>query len=357
MFHHLSLPSIKNDDAMPNLFRRSRIRRGGFTLIELLVVIAIIAILVSLLLPAVQQAREAARRTQCKNNLKQLALAVHNYVDVATVLPPSACVNPSLTTTGNNGSWGVHGRILPFLDQGNLYNVVDLTIAWDFQMAIDGLKIPSYACPSDPRSDKARNPGSGRPILYPTNYGFNFGTWFVYNPKTGQGGDGAFFPNAKLRMAAFTDGTSNSLLSAEVKAWTPYRRNGGPANAAVPSTIQEAEAAIASGDQFKNTGHTEWPDGRVHHHGFTTTMPPNSNTGCRDGLTTYVACDFNSWQEGKNGAAGNPSFAMITARSHHPGIVQVALMDGSCRTISENIDLSIWRGLGTRAGSEVLGEF
>jgi len=336
---------------------RRHLRKAGFTLIELLVVIAIIAILIALLLPAVQQAREAARRMQCKNNLKQLALAVHNYVDVATVLPPSACINPVITATGNNGSWGVHGRILPFLDQGNLYNSIDLTVAWDFQQAISGLKIPGYACPSDPRSDETRDAGSGRPILYPTSYGFNFGTWFVYNPVTGQGGDGAFYPNAKLRMAAFTDGTSNTLMVAEVKAWTPYRRNGGPASTTIPQTITDAEAAIASGAEFKDTGHTEWPDGRVHHHGITTTLSPNSDTSCSDGTTTNKFCDYNSWQEGKNGVNGNPSYAIITSRSHHAGIVQAALMDGSCRSISETIDLSIWQGLGTRSGGEVLGEF
>ena len=329
----------------------------GFTLIELLVVIAIIAILVSLLLPAVQQAREAARRTQCKNNLKQIGLAIHNYTDVANALPPSACINPQLTSTGNNGSWGVHGRILPFLDQGNLFNVVDLTTAWDFQDAISGLKIPSYACPSDPRSDEARDPGQGRAILFPTTYGFNLGSWFVYDPVTGQGGNGAFFPNSKLRMAAFTDGTSNTLLTSEVKAWTPYRRNGGPSTTTLPNTIAEAEAIIASGDDFRSTGHTEWPDGRVHHQGFTTAMPPNTDTSCTDDVSTFSECDFNSWQEGRDGVNGMQSFAIITSRSFHPGIVQVALVDGSVRVISENIDLSIWRSLGTRAGGEVIGEF
>ncbi len=307
----------------PRTRTKGRRLSEGFTLIELLVVIAIIAILIALLLPAVQQAREAARRTQCRNNLKQLALAVHNYIDVNTYLPPSACIDPQVTVTGNNGSWGVHGRILPYLEQGNLYSAVDLSIAWDFQAAIDGLKIATYACPTDPRSDEARDPGGGKVTLYPTNYAFCFGTWFVYDPVTGRGGDGAFYPNARLKIASFTDGTSNTLLVSEVKAWQPYRRNGGPPSTAVPSNVAEAEAAAASGAQFKNTGHTEWPDGRVHHHGFTTVMTPNSVVECTDGTDTYD-CDYNSWQEGKDGISGSPSYAIITTRSYHAGTVQAA---------------------------------
>lgn len=337
--------------------RRSANRQPrAFTLIELLVVIAIIAILIALLLPAVQAAREAARRAQCKNNLKQIALAIHNYADVYNTLPPSACINPRITVTGNNGSWGIHGRILPYLEQGTLYSRVDLSIAWDFQQVISGLKIPTYACPSDPLSDRSRDAGGGRPILYPTNYGFNFGTWFIWNPVTGAGGNGATHPNSKFGFAAFTDGTSNTLLVGEVKAWTAYRRNGGPPSTAIPATIADVEAVTASAPDFKDTGHTEWPDGRVHHEGFTTTLPPNSYVRCTNASVTYD-CDFNSWQEGRNGTNGQPSYAVITSRSFHTGIVQVAMVDGSSRAISNNIDLGVWRALGTRDSGEVIGEF
>lgn len=331
-------------------------RKAGFTLIELLVVIAIIAVLIALLLPAVQQAREAARRSQCKNNLKQIALAVHNYADANMKFPPSATINLSVTSTGNNGSWSVQGRILPYLDQAALYNVVDLSMAWDFQQAINGLKVPIYACPSDPKSDTIRDAGGGRSLLYPTTYGFNFGTWFVFDPATRQGGDGMFFPNSSLNFRDATDGTSNTLLVSEVKAWQSYTRNGGPASTAVPNGIPAAEAQAASGAEYKNTGHTEWPDGRVHHQGFTTTLPPNSKVKYTTGGTT-VDADFNSWQEGKDGSMGSPSYAIVTSRSYHVGVVQVALVDGSCRTVSENIDVGIWRALGTRSNGEVIGVF
>ncbi|RLS59299.1 MAG: DUF1559 domain-containing protein [Planctomycetota bacterium] len=332
-------------------------RKSGFTLIELLVVIAIIAVLIALLLPAVQQAREAARRSQCRNNLKQMALAFHNYMDANTVMPPGACVNLSVSATGNNGSWGVHGRLLPYMEQANLYNAVDLTQAWDFQMAINGLKIPSYACPSDPQADVIRDPGGGRAKLFPTTYGFNYGTWFVFRPTAPiTGGDGITFPNSKLTTASVSDGTSNTLMIGEVKAWQPYRRNGGPSTTTRPDTVTAATTITMSAPDFKDTGHTEWPDGRVHHSGFTCTLGPNSKVITTNGVTTYDT-DFNSWQEGKNGGAGNPTYAIVTSRSHHTGIVNVALMDGSCRSISENIDLFLWRSLGTRAGSETVGEF
>lgn len=329
-------------------------RRGGFTLLELLVAIAIIGILVALLLPAVQAAREAARRMSCQNNLKQLSLACQNYHGTVGAFPPSAIVDLTVSHTGNNGSWGVHGRILPFLERGNLFDLVDLSVAWDFQLAIDNLRIPSYSCPSDVKGDDIRDPGQGRPTLYPTSYGFNFGTWFVFDPRTQRGGDGMFFPNSFLRLRDCTDGTSSTLLAAEVKAWTPYNRNGGPPSTSIPDNTAEAETIVASGSQLKSTGHTEWPDGRVHHTGFTVTMPPNSKVRFAGPSALYEETDYNSWQEGKHGYAGSPSYAIITSRSYHSGIVNCTFVDGSVRSISDSVDLQAWRALGTRNGGEVI---
>lgn len=330
-----------------------RRRESGFTLVELLVVIAIIAMLVSLLLPAVQAAREAARRTQCKNNLRQLALAALNHESALGHLPPSAEVDLRVTETGNNGSWGVHGRILPYLEEASLYRQVNLNDAWDYQQAIDALHIPFYQCPSDSGAEQMRDPGKGRARLFATTYGFNFGTWFVFDPETRRGGDGLFYPNSNMRLAKVSDGTSKTLLAAEVKAWQPYMRNGGPSTRTPPSTPEQAASIVASGAQFKNTGHTEWPDGRVHHTGFTTTLPPNSFVAFDAGEEVGVVdADYNSWQEGKHGSAGAPSFAIITSRSFHLGQVQVAMLDGAVRSIDESIALPVWRAAGTRRGGE-----
>lgn len=337
-------------------YRAIKLTRRGFTLIELLVVIAIIAILVALLLPAVQQAREAARRSQCKNNLKQLGLAVHNYMDTFSLLPPGAAVDLNVTSTGNNTSWGVHGRILAFLDQAGLFDQIDLTTAWDSQMVIDGVKIPVFACPSDPKSDFIRDPGRGRPKLAPTNYGFNYGTWYVFEPTSGLGGDGAFFPNSSLTTASFTDGVANTLLAAEVKAWQPYTRNGGPASTTVPADSAAVAAQVSSGTQYKITGHTEWADGRVHHTGMTVTLTPNTFVAHSVG-GAIVDADFNSWQEGRDGLTGRPTYAAITSRSFHSNSVNVVLADGSVRTVSDNIDFTTWRRLGSRNDDEVISGF
>ena len=316
-------------------------------------VIAIIGILVGLLLPAVQAAREAARRVQCSNHLKQISLACQNYHSAFKKLPPSALVDLSVTSTGNNGSWGVHGRILPFIERIDLHEKVDLSLAWDDQMAIDGVKVEVYACPSDPGSDQARYPGNGRPTLFPTCYGFNFGTWFVFDPSTRKGGDGMFYPNRLMRYRDCLDGTSRTLLVAEVKAWTAYMRNGGPPSTNRPLNATELVAVAASGSQFKETGHTEWPDGRVHHSGFTTLMTPNTKVLLNRGGIEYDV-DYNSWQEGKDGIAGNPSYAAITSRSYHVGLVHAGFLDGSVTSITDSIDIDLWHALGTRRGGETI---
>ena len=349
--------------------------RPGFTLIELLVVIAVVAILISLLLPAVQQAREAARKAQCANNLKQLALAVHNYHGTHRVLPPSACIDRG-GFAGNNGSWSVHGRILPELDRGPLAARVDLTTEWDFQPAIDGLRVAPLGCPTDPLTETLRDTGSSGGVkksdLYPTCYAFNHGAWLVWDPtdgsEKGRGGDGPFFPNAAVALTHVRDGTTNTLLAAEVKAFTPYFRNAPPPAAfglggGVPDTVAELVAFARAGErklgeQNKNTGHTEWCDGRTHHAGFTTVFTPNTEVLWTDPALGTFDVDYSSWQEGKrDGTTVHPTFAAVTSRSYHAGLVQVALCDGSVRSVSDSVERDVWRAVGSRNGGEVIEEF
>ena len=331
---------------------RGKDRPAGFTLVELLVVIAIIGVLVALLLPAVQAAREAARRNTCKNNLKQLGLAALNYESSQKSLPPSVQFDYS-TTPGSNIGWGVHGQLMPYMEQQQISNLIKLANPWDGQMAISNVRIPGFQCPTDERAEEVRDTGAGKPFLYPTNYGFNMGTWMVYDPTTHTGGDGVFYPNSNLPLARILDGTSNTLLSGEVKAWTPYSRDGGPASTTIPNTVAEAIAQVASSSNKKDTGHTEWPHGRVHHTGFTATMTPNTATPL-DLNGVQVDGDFNSWQEASGGAAGQPTYAIVTLRSHHAGQVQVGMVDGSVQSINDGVDLLVWRGMATRDGGETV---
>ena len=328
--------------------------KSGFTLIELLVVIAIIAILIALLLPAVQQAREAARRTQCKNNLKQIGLALHNYLDVYRVFPPSISSDISTRDTPG-GEWSIHARIMPFIEEANLYNQADLSLSYGdpANAGIAAQRVGAYLCPSD-IGDQART-SNGVAIHYPLSYGFNGGTWNVWDNTTRRGGDGAFHPNSRFGTQHFTDGTSNTLGFAEVKAFTGYNRDGSAGTNVIPDNVAAVEALVGSGGSNKsNSGHTEWVDGRVHQTGMTTTLPPNSDVAvpgqASEGLGDYTSC-----REDKS--CTGPTYAAVTARSYHTGVVQVTLMDGSTRSISDNLDLGVWRNLGARNDGNVIGEF
>jgi prepilin-type N-terminal cleavage/methylation domain-containing protein len=334
-------------------------RRAAFTLIELLVVIAIIAILIALLLPAVQQAREAARRTQCKNNLKQIGLALHNYLDAHTAFPPSYCVVPGVTTTVG-GQWSVFARALPYLEQASLQNLINWNVAYSTQVNVATTRVAPYLCPSEVNDLVRVNPSTGVPRDYPASYVVNFGTWKIYDPTSGSGSDGAFFPNSRLRTGAFSDGLSNTLCASEAKAYTPYLRNvssdpgpGVPTSPAFAASLTGDGCCIGPDVQQK-TGHTEWADGLCQQSGFTTVFGPNARIPHTVGGQEYDI-DFVSWREGTH--ATRVTYAALPARSYHEGIVHVLLMDGSARSVSENLSLTVWQSLGTRAGSEVSTEF
>lgn len=321
--------------------------RSGFTLIELLVVIAIIAILISLLLPAVQMVRESAARTSCVNNLKQIGLAMHNYEGDRRRYPVGASYPRGVLTS----SWSVQARLLPYMEQSNLHKLIDFNQSYSVQGQVTQFRVPIYVCPSETQ-DRPRPDGAL--THYPLNYAANFGSWHVYNPQTGQGGNGAFSVNQPLRVGAFSgDGLSNTVAFAEVKAYNPYLRDGGNPNGPGQPIPTSPAQLVAFGGNFKtNSGHTEWVDGRVHQSGFTAVFPPNTAVLMTQNGEEFDV-DFNSSREGKT--TTQITYAAVTSRSYHKGGVNVLLMDGSAKKVTDSISIQTWRAVCSRNGSEVLG--
>ncbi len=331
--------------------------RRGFTLVELLVVVAIIGILVAIAIPAVQAARESARRSQCLNNLRQMAVAMHNFQSANTVFPPSR--NWDRQTNDEGEVWSAQARILPFMEEKTLFEHIKFNYGTEEAVFPDGtqvqaVRIATYICP-DEAHDTVRL-SNGAPNCYPHNYGVNMGVWFVYDPVKSVGGPGTFYPNARLRPGDIKDGTSKTLLAAEVKAYTPYLKDVGGATTTPPPTDPTAMCALGGtaklGPDFMNcSGHTEWGEGTVQQTGFTTAFAPNTVVPCTQSGGNYDI-DFTNMTEG--GSATAPTLAAMTARSYHGGVVNVSFMDSSTHTISDTVDIATWRALSTRDGGDAI---
>lgn len=331
----------------------SKSSRPAFTLVELLVVIAIIGILVALLLPAVQFARESARRSSCGNNLKQWGLALHHFESSNRTYPASW----RLTTpvNGKIDGWSAQAQLAPYMEQGNIYGFMNFELSYAMQvpmpntsppLKVSAVKVPTLICPSERRTN-IRYDASGVAEHAPLNYAANLGTWFVYDPATATGGDGAFTPHHPTSGGSVTDGTSNTICFAEVKTYTPYYRNAALANPPPPAP----GGVCGLGGQFKaDTGHTEWVDGRAHQSGFTALFGPNTKVLCNVGGMEYDV-DWTNMQEGAGTAVTS---AAVTSRSYHRGGVQAVMLDGSVHFFSDSIHLRVWQGLATRSANEAI---
>ncbi len=333
-------------------------------------VIAIIAVLIALLLPAVQAAREAARRVQCTNNLKQLGLGMQNYESSNGVLPPEEVV--TFTNSGGvlwHSQWSASARITSYLELGTLYNAINYSIKTTAPSNVTACstQLTAFLCPSEPNQQVwIATSNAGIPGTFGvSNYGWCEGTWYSFGGFTSTAPTpAAIGTNLSRRFASFTDGLSNTLLAAEVKTYTPaYHDCGnvpspGPIGAYAYPTITTVLASVAAAPTSGCTffpapsgmvggGHTHWCNGNTFFDGFTTALPPNTYAPAG---TPALDSDMISEDEDD----GGPTYGAVTARGHHPGGVNALFADGSVHFIKNTVNWQMWRGLGTVGGGEVL---
>jgi prepilin-type N-terminal cleavage/methylation domain-containing protein/prepilin-type processing-associated H-X9-DG protein len=337
--------------------------RPAFTLIELLVVIAIIAILIGLLLPAVQKVRAAAARAQCTNNLKQLGLAMHNYEGAVGRLPPAFPTTVPAAWAGTPAyffSWSALAQLNPYLEQTNIYNTMDLTqpiyvppafnISPANQFAVQQV-VKLFLCPSDKMQPVSV--GYGVPTLGPTNYSVCVGSGTTNGgPPLGSplNADGMFSACDGFRITDITDGTSNTAMMSESVLGDGQENSG--TKPSTPDAVQTvyaytgfgtplSDSACAGAGQFNvsNRRGFMWASGEMRCGSYNHYYTPNAPT--YDCVT--------------NDATTFTSQALRAARSRHTGGVNVLFGDGSVRFISQSVSLNTWRALATRSGGDIPG--